>query len=80
MKPYREAIHSPLDMIMHEAGREYCRRVLAQTGGNVTAAAKIAGYTRSSFSDVLRRYGLKGAGKGGFYWQPTRSVGNPASH
>lgn len=46
----REAIHS--------TAQGYLYRLLGECRGNVTKAAKIAGYSRTKFYCVLRRYGV----------------------
>jgi transcriptional regulator of acetoin/glycerol metabolism len=46
----REAIHS--------AAQGYLYRTLSECRGNVTQAAKRAGYPRQMFYKVLRRYGV----------------------
>jgi DNA-binding NtrC family response regulator len=41
--------------------REYLSRVMRESGGNVTQAAKIAGKDRRDFGKLLKKYGLAGA-------------------
>lgn len=41
---------------LESAARGYLYRTLSETRGNVTKAARIAGYSRQMFYKVLRRY------------------------
>jgi two-component system, NtrC family, response regulator GlrR len=54
-------VDAPLPPSMREARevfeRSYLDLVLTRTGGNVTAAAKLAGRNRTDFYDLLRRHG-----------------------
>lgn len=43
---------------IESAARGYLYRTLSETRGNVTKAAEIAGYSRTMFYPVLRRYGV----------------------
>jgi DNA-binding NtrC family response regulator len=47
-----------LDEAVYEAQREYCRRVLAETGGSVAHAAERAGRDRKAFYRLLYKFGL----------------------
>jgi two-component system response regulator GlrR len=41
--------------------RTYLIEALRRAGGNVSAAAKLAGRNRTDFHDLLRKHGLSGA-------------------
>jgi two-component system response regulator GlrR len=41
--------------------REYLRSILQRAGGNVSAAARMAGRNRTDFHELLRRHGLSRA-------------------
>jgi transcriptional regulator of acetoin/glycerol metabolism len=45
-------------MAVREFERQYLIRLLAQSRGNITEAARIAGLRRTSVYKLLRRHGL----------------------
>jgi DNA-binding NtrC family response regulator len=46
-------------LVVGEFERDYLTRLLARSGGNVSAAARIARMDRSHLIDLLQRHGLK---------------------
>lgn len=48
----------PLDEARLEFEREYFKRLLERTGGNVSEAARQTGYTRQGLRDLLKRIGM----------------------
>lgn len=57
-KPYHEA----KDALLTRFDREYCTDLLARSGGNVSAAARVAGLERKYLYKVLERAGIRAAG------------------
>src|SRR5690606_36160171 len=54
-----EEIYSlPLEQARMAFEREYFTRLLEQTGGNVSEAARRTGYTRQGLRDLLKRIGV----------------------
>ena len=62
---------------MREAERAYLVEMLQQAGGNVVHAARNAGVHRSSFHRLMRRHGIRQAGRpvnrGNRAWQELRA-------
>ncbi|MDI1475158.1 sigma-54 dependent transcriptional regulator [Polyangium sp. y55x31] len=56
-----EAPLPPLRAARDSFERAYLVEVLRRAGGNVSAAAKLAGRNRTDFHDLLRKHGLSGA-------------------
>lgn len=52
---YWQVIETAID----EASKQYLRDVLAQSGGNISQAAVIAGLNRTYLYELLRRYGIE---------------------
>lgn len=54
-KPYEKAKKDLLDPFQ----REYLSKMLAETGGNVTNAARLSGLSRRAFQDLLKKHHIK---------------------
>ena len=53
-------LKSARDQLVEEFERRYILAALAETGGNVTRAAELAGVHRKFIHRAIRRYGLRG--------------------
>lgn len=68
------AVQLSFDEHMAARGREYLEQVLANAGGNVALAARIAGRNRTDFYKLLQKHGVEYLGRR----NPFASRGNTA--
>ena len=59
-KPFKDAKQA----LVTEFERRYIRRLLAEHGGNISAAARVAGIDRMSIHKMLNRLGIHNPGRG----------------
>lgn len=52
------SVRGPLQPLVDELKRSYCREVLAESS-SMTAAAKVAGFTPRGFQLMLKKLGMK---------------------
>jgi DNA-binding NtrC family response regulator len=48
-----------IDVAVDEAGKQYLRGVIEQTGGNLSEAARVAGISRAYLYVLLQRLGIE---------------------
>ena len=53
-RPFRVAREQAINAFEHD----YISRLLQETGGNVTEAAKLAGKERRSFGKIMKKHGI----------------------